>query len=77
MRTNRSSNASAGQVSTTAAQVYEKFFVPALFAQWVEPMLDAVHAHEGDHLLESATGTGVRRAVRRYSAWARQGPSSR
>jgi ubiquinone/menaquinone biosynthesis C-methylase UbiE len=59
MRTNRSTDASTGQVSTTAAEVYEKFFVPALFGQWVEPMLDAVAASDGDRLLDVGAGTGV------------------
>ena len=70
MRTNRSSDASTGQVSTTAAQVYETFFVPALFGQWVEPMLDAVHANEGDHVLDVGAGTGVvaRAALQRVGA---------
>ena len=70
MRTNRSSDASTGQVSTTAAQVYETFFVPALFGQWVEPMLDAVHANEGDHVLDVGAGTGVvaRVALQRVGA---------
>jgi ubiquinone/menaquinone biosynthesis C-methylase UbiE len=67
MSTDPSTNASTGQVSTAAAEVYEKFFVPALFAGWAEPMLDAVAAHEGDRLLDIGTGTGVvaRAALRR------------
>ena len=48
MKTDASADASTGQVSTTAAEVYEKFFVPALFGQWVEPMLDAVNPVDGD-----------------------------
>jgi hypothetical protein len=47
MRTHSSDNAPSGQVSTTAAEVYEEFFVPALFAQWAAPMLDAVDARPG------------------------------
>jgi hypothetical protein len=40
MGTERSTDAAAaGQVSTAAAEVYEQFFVPALFGQFVEPML--------------------------------------
>jgi ubiquinone/menaquinone biosynthesis C-methylase UbiE len=70
MRTDPSADASTGQVSTTAAEVYEKFFVPALFGQWVEPMLDAVSPVDGDRLLDIGTGTGVvaRAAMRRVGA---------
>ena len=67
MKTNSETNAKTGQVSTTAAEVYEEFFVPALFAQWVGPTLDAVDAHRGDRLIDIGTGTGVvaRAALRR------------
>ena len=67
MGTNSESKGSTGQVSTTAAEVYEEFFVPALFAQWVAPMLDAVDAHRGDRVIDIGTGTGVlaRAALRR------------
>ena len=67
MNTKRSTDATTGQVSTAAAEIYEEFFVPALFAQFVEPMLDAVAAGDGDHLLDVGAGTGVvaRAALRR------------
>jgi SAM-dependent methyltransferase len=67
MSTKRSTDATTGQVSTAAAEIYEEFFVPALFAQFVEPMLDAVAAGDGDHLLDVGAGTGVvaRAALRR------------
>jgi len=48
-----------GQVAATAAEVYEAFFLPALFAQWVEQVLDASQVSEGDHLLDIGCGTGV------------------
>lgn len=70
MGNNRSTDASAGQVSLTAAEVYEHFFVPALFGQFVEPLLDAVRAGAGDRLLDVGAGTGV---VAR-AALARVGP---
>jgi ubiquinone/menaquinone biosynthesis C-methylase UbiE len=67
MRTHSSDNAPSGQVSTTAAEVYEEFFVPALFAQWAAPMLCAVDARLGERLIDIGTGTGVlaRAALRR------------
>jgi len=70
MKTDPSADASTGQVSTTAAEVYERFFVPALFGQWVEPMLDAVSPAKGDRLLDIGTVTGVvaRAALRRVGA---------
>ncbi len=66
-QSDRSAEAAAGQLSSAAAKVYEEFFVPALFGQWVEPMLDAVHPVEGDRLLDVGSGTGVvaRAALRR------------
>ena len=71
MGTERSTDAAAaGQVSTAAAEVYEQFFVPALFGQFVEPMLDAVAASDGDRLLDIGAGTGVvaRAALKRVGA---------
>jgi len=67
MNAKSSTSAVTGQVSTSAAEVYEKFFVPALFAPWAAPMLDAVDAREGDRLVDVGTGTGVvaRMALRR------------
>ena len=61
------SQIAGGQVSTSAAQIYEESLVPALFAQWVDPMLAAVHPKEGDRLLDVGAGTGVvaRAALRR------------
>ncbi len=53
------SKIAAGQVSAAAAQIYEESLVPALFDQWVEPVLDAVHPTEGDRLLDVGAGTGV------------------
>jgi ubiquinone/menaquinone biosynthesis C-methylase UbiE len=59
MNTDRSTDAATGQVSTAAAEVYEQFFVPALFGQFAAPMLDAVAVGDGDRLLDVGAGTGV------------------
>lgn len=48
-----------GQVSHSAATVYEEFFVPALFAQWTEAVIAAAEIRAGDRVLDIACGTGV------------------
>ncbi|MEN8238623.1 MAG: methyltransferase domain-containing protein [Actinomycetota bacterium] len=48
-----------GQVAATAAEVYEEFFLPALFDQWPEQVLDAAEAGRGDRVLDIGCGTGV------------------
>jgi ubiquinone/menaquinone biosynthesis C-methylase UbiE len=69
MSTDPSADAATGQVSTAAPEVYEKFFVQALFGQWVDQVLDAVDAGAADRLLDVGAGTGVvaRAALRRVS----------
>lgn len=53
------SEAERGQVAATAAEVYETFFLPALFRQWAVPMLDAAGVDVGDDLLDVGCGTGI------------------
>lgn len=48
-----------GQVSHSAAEVYEEFFVPALFQQWVAHVADAAQLSPGDKAIDVACGTGV------------------
>ena len=48
-----------GQVSGNAAEVYEEFFLPALFDAWVGPVCDAATISAGQHVLDVACGTGV------------------
>ncbi len=48
-----------GQVTHTAADIYETFFLPALFEQWAGPVADAARIRPGQHVLDVACGTGV------------------
>jgi SAM-dependent methyltransferase len=61
------SDAASGQVSAQAAEVYESFFVPALFAPWAPRLCDAARLRPGQSVLDVACGTGVaaREAARR------------
>ncbi len=47
------------QLSTQAAEIYEQKFVPALFAEWVEYLVDAAAPAPGQAVLDVACGTGV------------------
>jgi SAM-dependent methyltransferase len=60
-----------GQVSRSAAEVYEEFFVPALFQQWTGRVADEAGIRPGDRVLDVACGTGV---LARHLA-SRVGPS--
>ncbi|MCB0160186.1 MAG: methyltransferase domain-containing protein [Caldilineaceae bacterium] len=61
------------KLDTDVAKIYDEFFVPALFAEWPDRILDAVAVQEGERVLDVACGTGVlaRAAV------ARVGPAGR
>lgn len=48
-----------GQVAASAAEIYETFFVPALFGDWPPRVLDATGVQAGDAVLDVACGTGV------------------
>jgi ubiquinone/menaquinone biosynthesis C-methylase UbiE len=48
-----------GQVSQSAAEIYESFFLPAIFAQWSDLVLKAAKLGPGQHVLDVACGTGI------------------
>ncbi len=48
-----------GQVTRSAADVYEEFFVPALFLEWASRVSDAAAISPGQSVLDVACGTGV------------------
>jgi SAM-dependent methyltransferase len=52
-------NIDRGQVNTSAAEVYEDFFVPALFQEWPVRVADAAHIQPGMRVLDVACGTGI------------------
>ncbi|MDJ0769275.1 MAG: methyltransferase domain-containing protein [Ilumatobacter sp.] len=59
-------DAATGQVAATAAEVYERDFVPALFAPWAEPIVDAARVSLAHCVVDVGCGTGVAaRAARR------------
>jgi ubiquinone/menaquinone biosynthesis C-methylase UbiE len=47
------------QITPEQAETYEQRFVPALFAHWVDAVLDAADVRAGQDLLDVACGTGI------------------
>ena len=48
-----------GQVTATAAEIYDSFFVPSLFGQWAGVVLDVAEVQTGHSVLDVGCGTGV------------------
>lgn len=46
-------------LSLEQARTYERHFVPALFSQWVDPMLTWAGVQEGSRVLDVGCGTGI------------------
>ncbi|MEZ5427609.1 MAG: class I SAM-dependent methyltransferase [Pyrinomonadaceae bacterium] len=53
------SNTKTGQVNKSAAEVYEEFFVPAIFRDWAAKVADEAGIEDGQAVLDVACGTGV------------------
>ena len=56
---NEPNAATHGQLIRSAAEVYEAFFVPALFGQWPGRVLDTAQLTAGDDVLDVGCGTGI------------------
>jgi ubiquinone/menaquinone biosynthesis C-methylase UbiE len=48
-----------GQVTGSAAEVYEEFFIPALFREWATLVADAAQIQPSWRVLDVACGTGI------------------
>ena len=46
-------------MTRSAAEIYDEFFVPALFEQFAKPMVEAAKLAPGQSVLDVACGTGV------------------
>lgn len=59
--------AERGQLTASAAEVYERFFVPALFGEWAPRLCAAAAVGPRRQVLDVACGTGIvaREALRR------------
>lgn len=53
------SETSTGQVTRSAAEIYDEFFVPALFRQFTAAIAKAARLTPGQRVLDVACGTGV------------------
>jgi ubiquinone/menaquinone biosynthesis C-methylase UbiE len=48
-----------GQVNVSAAEIYDQFYLPALFEEWTERVLQAARIVPSQSILDVACGTGV------------------
>lgn len=51
--------AETGQVSSSAAEIYDRHFVPALFGQFAPMLAEAAGIEPGESVLDVACGTGI------------------
>ncbi|MEJ7561608.1 MAG: hypothetical protein WKF45_03680, partial [Ilumatobacteraceae bacterium] len=53
------SDANRGQIDTSAAEVYDSLFVPALFGRFADAVAETAGINPADHVLDVACGTGA------------------
>ncbi|MGE0683067.1 MAG: class I SAM-dependent methyltransferase [Candidatus Binatia bacterium] len=53
------SDSARGQLVSSAAEVYEEFFLPAIFQEWTTRLADAAQIAKGHRVLDVACGTGA------------------
>jgi len=58
-RTGEKPMGSDGQVTRSAAEVYDELFPPALFNEWPPHVVELAGLKPGMHVLDVACGTGV------------------
>jgi ubiquinone/menaquinone biosynthesis C-methylase UbiE len=54
-----SSSTETFQITAEQAEMYEATFVPAVFADWAPPLVDAAGIQPGQSILDVACGTGI------------------
>lgn len=59
VRANDSAMTDTGQVTSSAAEFYDRFFVPALFSEWPSRVVSAADLTPGMQVLDVACGTGA------------------
>ncbi|MCH6566308.1 MAG: methyltransferase type 11, partial [Proteobacteria bacterium] len=48
-----------GQISANAAEIYEEFYIPALFEEWSPRVIEAAQIQSGQRVVDVGCGTGV------------------
>lgn len=48
-----------GQISANAAEIYEEFYIPALFEEWSPRVIEAAQIQSGKRVVDVGCGTGV------------------